>query len=276
MPLLHEALQGIFQCGTGSAVDPQLTKQVLQAGPAMWQGINVLQNGGVSHSTIIGHAGGQGTDIMGLMRSAALLFIAASLLPAQTAAPKSAAPVAKATAPAKNFKETGSPSAPITIELYSDYECPSCRGLWMDTMPQVIREYVVTGKVRLVHRDFPLPQHQYTRLATRYANAGGQIGRYETVVDQIFKTQPIWAANGNIDAEVAKVLPPGEMQKVRDMVKNDMHLDDSVTVDLAQGQTDRLTQTPTMEIVHKGNRQQVAGALPFNVLKSYLDQMLAK
>lgn len=229
------------------------------------------------------------------MRLAAILFSAAGLLSAQTSSPKPAASTAKAAsaagaptakaasaagAPAakaaKNFKESGSPTAPLTIEVYSDYECPSCRALWMDTLPGVIRDYVSTGKVRLVHRDFPLPQHQYTRLATRYANAAGQIGRYELVVDQIFKMQPVWASNGNVDAEVAKVLPPGDMQKVRDLVKNDIHLDDTVTADLQQGQADHLTQTPTMEVVYKGNRQQIAGALPYNVLKSYIDQILSK
>jgi protein-disulfide isomerase len=209
------------------------------------------------------------------MRLFAILFTAAAMVSAQTPAQKPAA-TAKAVAPAKNFKEIGSPSAPLTIEVFSDYECPSCRSLWMDTMPQVMRDYVTPGKVRIVHRDFPLPQHQYTRLATRYANAAGQIGRYELVIDQIFKTQPTWSGNGNVDAEVAKVLPPGEMQKVRDLVKNDMHLDDTVTADVALGQQIPLAETPTMLLIYKGKRDKVSGALPYNVMKSYLDQILAK
>ena len=287
LAFFHQPLQGVFQHGALLAPHAQFAKEMFQAGPAMRQTVDMLKDHGVGHLTIIGYTGRYGTDIMVLMRLSAILFfassLATSLLQAQPAAPKPAAavakasaPAAKAAAPAKNFKESGSPSAPLVIEVYSDYECPSCRALWMDTIPQLIREYVTTGKVRLLHRDFPLPQHQYTRLATRYANAAGQIGRYELVVDQIFKMQPAWAANGNVDAEVAKVLPPGEMQKVRDLVKNDMHLDDSVTADLAQGQVDRLSQTPTMEIVYKGNRQQIAGALPYNVLKSYIDQILSK
>jgi protein-disulfide isomerase len=213
------------------------------------------------------------------MRTLASLLAAAGLLTAQTPAqkPAPAARAATAAAPAqKNFKEIGSASAPVTIEVYSDYECPSCRGLWMDTMPSVMRDYVATGKVRIIHRDFPLPQHQHTREATKYANAGGQIGRYELVTDQIFKTQPIWAANGNVDAEVAKVLPPGEMQKVREIVRTDTHLDDSVQSDLTMGQNDRLDQTPTMFITAKGKRQRVAGFLPYSVLKSYLDQLMAR
>jgi protein-disulfide isomerase len=210
------------------------------------------------------------------MRFAAILFTTAALVSAQAPAQKPAAATAKAVAPVKNFKEIGSASAPLTLEVFSDYECPSCRSLWMDTMPQVMRDYVTPGKVRIVHRDFPLPQHQYTRLATRYANAAGQIGRYELVIDQIFKTQPTWAGNGNVDAEVAKVLPPGEMQKVRDLVKNDMHLDDTVTADVTLGQQIPLSETPTMLLIYKGKREKISGALPYNIMKSYLDQVLSK
>jgi protein-disulfide isomerase len=175
-----------------------------------------------------------------------------------------------------NFKEAGSPSAPITLELYTDYQCPSCRNFYMEVLPPLISQYVATGKVRLIHRDFPLPQHQYTRVATKYANAAGEIGRYDVVAGQIFKTQPEWEQNGNIDGEVAKVLPPAEMQKVRELVKSDTHLDDTVNSDLAMGARDGLNQTPTLVIVHNGKRQKIDGVVPFNILKSYIDQLLAK
>jgi protein-disulfide isomerase len=218
------------------------------------------------------------------MRCFLLLIPAALMLAAQT--PGSTASHRKTTpehksasaAPvsAKNFKESGSPNAPMTIEVYTDYECPSCRNLYLETLPQLTAEYVATGKVRLIHRDFPLPMHQYSGLAARYANAAGEIGRYDLVANQIFKTQPEWSQNGNIDAQVAKVLPPGEMQKVRELVKTDSHLDDTKNADVAMGTRDNLTQTPTMEVVYKGKREQIAGFVPFNILKSYIDQKLAK
>jgi protein-disulfide isomerase len=176
-----------------------------------------------------------------------------------------------------NFKETGSASAPITLELYTDYQCPSCRAFYMDVLPTVISKYVATGKVRLIHRDFPLPQHTYTRTATKYANAAGQLGLYDIVAAQIFRTQPDWEQNGNVDGDVANVVPPGEMQKIRDLVKNDPHLDDTVTADLALGNQDRVGETPTLVIVRKGGqRQKIGGMVPLNVLESYLDQLLAK
>jgi protein-disulfide isomerase len=215
------------------------------------------------------------------MRSFLLLISAALLLTAQTQprpATRRTTPEHKA-APlpaAKNFKLSGSPTAPVTVELYTDYECPSCRNLYMEVLPLLEAQYVATGKVQLLHRDFPLTQHQFSRVAAKYANAAGQIGRYDLVAGQIFKTQSEWAQNGNVDAAVAKVLAPGEMQKVRDLVKGDTHLDDTVTADLAMGARDNLNQTPTMVIVNKGKRQKIDGAVPFNILKSYLDQMLAR
>jgi len=183
---------------------------------------------------------------------------------------------ATTSAKATNFKETGSPSAPITLELFTDYQCPSCRMFYMDELPLVMSQYVNTGKVRLIHRDFPLPQHQYSKLATRYANAAGQVGMYDVVAGQIFKTQQEWEQNGNVDGEVAKVVPPGNMQKIRELVKSDTHLDDSVTSDMAIANRDGLNQTPTLVIVRNGKRTKIDGAVPFTILKSYLDQLLAK
>lgn len=206
-----------------------------------------------------------------------LLFVPALLLTAQTpAAPKKAVEhkaLAAASIP-KNFKESGSPTAPVTVEIYTDYECPACRELYMNTLPSLNADFVATGKVHLLHRDYPLPQHQYSKTATRYANAAGTIGKYEVVANQIFVTQPEWAQNGNVDAAVAKVLSPADMEKVRAMVKTDSHLDDSVTQDVAMGAQDRLSQTPTIVIVAKGKRDVIAGGMPYSILKQYLDQKL--
>jgi len=208
-----------------------------------------------------------------------LLFAPALLLTAQTpAAPKKASDhkaLTAASIPKGNFKESGSPTAPITVEIYTDYECPACRDLYMNTLPSLNADFVATGKVRLLHRDYPLPQHQFSKLATRYANAAGTIGKYEVVANQIFVTQPEWAQNGNVDAAVAKVLPPADMEKVRAMVKTDSHVDDSVAQDVAMGNNqDHVSQTPTIVIIAKGKREPIAGGMPYSILKQYLEQKL--
>ncbi len=194
-------------------------------------------------------------------------------LVAAAPAPQSARPAPK---PVRNYKESGSVLAPITAELYTDYECPHCATVFLQVMPWFIANYVSTGKVKLVHRDYPLPQHPYAKLAARYANAAGTLGYYDIVVNQIFRTQAAWAVSGDIGTQVAQVLPPAVMDKVRALVQGDAHLDDTVADDMATGRQDQLNQTPTMVVVYKGKRQLLAPIPQPELLKSYFDELLTK
>jgi protein-disulfide isomerase len=196
---------------------------------------------------------------------------------AQTAPVKKVADTKAAPVAVKNFKESGSPSAKVQVEIYTDYECPACRDLYLNTLPLLNKEYIQTGKVRLLHRDFPLQQHKYSRIATRYANAAGMIGKYDLVAQQIFQTQSEWSQNGNMDIVLSKVLAPGDLAKIRDMAQSsDTKMDDTVLADVAMGNTDHLNQTPTLVIVANGKREVISGAVPFPILKSYLDKKLAQ
>ena len=170
-----------------------------------------------------------------------------------------------------NFRETGAINAPITCEIYSDYQCPACAAFFLETMPQLDADFVRTGKIRILHRDFPLPQHRYADLAARYANAAGQIGQYGLVVHQLFKTQRAWEENGDIDTELLQVLPPGMLQKVRGLVSQDHEL--SINADAAQAREDQIHQTPSLVIVFHGQRQVIAPVPAYPLLKRYLDSL---
>ncbi len=50
------------------------------------------------------------------------------------------------------MKSYGSKTAPITMEVFSDYQCPACRSFYQSTYRQVIDSYVSAGKVYLIHR----------------------------------------------------------------------------------------------------------------------------
>ena len=181
-----------------------------------------------------------------------------------------------ATHTAAHYKESGSPQAPVTVEIFSDYECPACAHFFTTVFPQFAAEYVKTGKVRIVHRDFPLPQHPYARLAARYVNAAGQLGHYDEAVMQLFSHQADWAPNGNVDAALMQVLPPGTMQQVRALVEKDKTLDDTVTSDLALVAKEQINQTPTIVFVYKGERHKVTGPPTLTILKSFLEEILAQ
>jgi protein-disulfide isomerase len=174
----------------------------------------------------------------------------------------------------RNYKESGSPTAKVTCEIYSDYQCPSCAMAFTSVVPQFVNEYVKTGKVKLIHRDYPLPQHQYSKLAARYVNAAGKLGFYDAAVDHIFRTQAVWDKDGSVDAQMAKLLPPQSMQKVRLLVENDRTLDETVAADVALAVKDKINQTPSMIVVAKGRRQLIVPIPSMALLKSYLDDLL--
>ena len=49
--------------------------------------------------------------------------------------------------------------ARVTIIEFSDFQCPYCARFYLNTLPQLKREYIDTGKVKFVYRDFPLDNH---------------------------------------------------------------------------------------------------------------------
>jgi protein-disulfide isomerase len=131
-----------------------------------------------------------------------------------------------------------------------------------------------TGKVRFIHRDYPLPQHKYSKLAARYVNAAGRLGFYDAAVDHMFRTQTVWEKDGSVDAQMAKLLPPNAMTRVRQMAKIDKSLDAMVDADVALAVKDRINQTPSMVVVARGKRQLIVPIPSYPLLKSYLDDLL--
>jgi len=77
--------------------------------------------------------------------------------------PGTGQPAAVAKAPVvdvKNVKTDGDPyigqaTAPITIAFWSDFQCPFCKNFTLETLPQIITNYVDTGKAKIVFMDFP-------------------------------------------------------------------------------------------------------------------------
>ena len=172
-------------------------------------------------------------------------------------------------------KTLGSKSAPITIEVFSDFQCPACKQLYTTTMKQVVENYVNTGKVYLIHRDFPLPMHAYSRVAARYGVAAARIGKFEPVERILFEKQEVWEQNGDVDGTVASVLTAADMTKVRALVKGGT-LEDEINKDYAQGQLHSVNQTPTSIIYYKGQPYPVVGQQTYPIFHGFLDDLLSR
>ena len=174
-------------------------------------------------------------------------------------------------------KAFGSKAAPVTMEVFSDFQCPACRTLYQDTLRQVMDDYVAAGKVYMIHRDYPLPAHKYAREAARYANAAARIDRLEKVEEALYSRQPTWSVDGNIKAVVAAVLTPKEMVRVRQLLRSSQHqLDAAIEKDVALGGNFQVRQTPTTIITHRGQTYPVVGIVSYTVLRQFLDQLLSQ
>jgi protein-disulfide isomerase len=143
----------------------------------------------------------------------------------------------------------------------------------MQTLRPLIQQYVSTGKVYLVHHDFPLPEHPYSHKAAYYADAAAAIGHFGPVESALFTHQPDWSINGNIQPVLASVLTPAELRKV-DQLAATKEIQDAVQRDFNLGMGLGVHVTPTMFITYKGKRTPVQGVVSFPVLQRYLNDLL--
>ena len=168
----------------------------------------------------------------------------------------------------------GSKNAPVVMEVFSDFQCPACKTLYTSTNRELLDNYVTTGKVYLVHRDFPLPMHAHSRVAAQYARAAAHIGKFEPVEQALFENQEKWEQTGDVDGTVAAVLTPAEMNRVRALVKSGS-MDTLIQKDVTLGNTDRVSQTPTTIFHAKGQTFPYAGGMSYDILRNFLDQLIA-
>jgi protein-disulfide isomerase len=165
--------------------------------------------------------------------------------------------------------------AKVRIDLFSDYQCPSCKGLAEGTLKRIKEEYALKGKVRFVHHDFPLPQHQYAKRAAILAAAADRLGKFDQVSEALFRQQESWAANGKLDDVVDSVLTPEERKRIREIAK-DPAIEAAIQKDIELGHRMDVTSTPTMIITANSKPNPVVGVVSYPIISRYLDQLLAK
>ena len=166
-------------------------------------------------------------------------------------------------------------TAAVRIDLFSDFQCPACKALHEQTIKRLKEDYARQGKVRLVHHDFPLPQHTFARQAATLAAAADKLGKFDAVADVLFLQQDTWSKTGNVDAAVDSVLTPEERKKLRELAK-DPAIAAGIERDVQLGEKSQVSSTPTMIITHNGSPSPVVGVVTYTVVSRYIDSLLAK
>ncbi len=200
-------------------------------------------------------------------------------LPASAAAPTALplpTPAGKVDAlktSADDPRAIGSPTAPVTIYEFTDFECPFCQQFFDETRPQIIQQYVDTGVVRLISRDFPLTQiHPSALIAAVAARCAADQQMYGPMYETLFRTHNLeWGGVPKRDRDVlielagrAGVDSAAFTSCLDDPASEQAVRDEAAAVGLLG-----VTSTPNFMI----NGQIVVGALPFSVFSRLIKRL---
>src|SRR6185312_12518358 len=87
----------------------------------------------------------------------------------------------------------GSEKAPVTIVEYASMTCPHCAHFQETTFPELKKQYIDTGKVRYILREFPLDPIAAAGFMLARCSGTDDANKYFAMVDTLFRQQSEWA-----------------------------------------------------------------------------------
>lgn len=164
----------------------------------------------------------------------------------------------------------GDPKAPVHIVEYGDFQCPFCLKFWKETEPQLIKEYVNTGKVYFEYRSYPIIGAE-SIVAAEGAYCAGDQGKFWEYHDTLFTN---WTGENVGDFTQDKLIKyakaVGLDAQTFESCLSEEKYKGQVEQDQAQGEADGVHATPTLFV----NGFKLEGAQPFDILKQYIEDAL--
>jgi len=165
----------------------------------------------------------------------------------------------------------GSKDAKVTLVEYASLTCPHCAALNTEVLPRIKKEYVETGKVRYVYRDFPLDQ--LALAASVLARCAGP-DRYFGFIDVLFASQGNWVPSNDPSRALEQVGKLGGVTPEQyGACRKDESLQTKVLEQRMTGEkTFQINATPTLIV----NGDKYARGMTYEELKAVLDEHLSK
>lgn len=165
----------------------------------------------------------------------------------------------------------GDPDAPITIVEFTDYQCPFCYRHFLETFGSINENYVATGQVRYVFKEFPLTSiHPQAFEASEAALCAGDEGAYLEMHDVLFTNQQEWS--GRSDAATLFVGYAEELGLDKDGFADCMSshkYKTAVEADMDEGFRLGVSGTPAFFL----NGYPLFGAQPYNIFEQAIQQL---
>lgn len=184
----------------------------------------------------------------------------------------------------------GDLNAPVTIIEFGDFECPFCTKVFLETEPKIREDYIKTGKVKWVMRDFISPYHSKGDDASNAAQCAGVQGKYFEMHDKLFSNSyagdnwgddpKIGRKSGYTEAQATELfkkyakelgLGADKFNKCLDSKQ----FDAEISKDKSDGAAAGITGTPSFLIGNdKNGFTKLVGSQPYPAFKQLIDAKL--
>ena len=167
----------------------------------------------------------------------------------------------------------GDKNAPVTIIEYASLSCSHCADFHNNTLEDLIKEYVDTGKARIVFRDFPF--NYPALLGSMVLRCIPEDVRYD-YMNALFKLQPKWVVRENAKStqELYKIMQSGGMTKEEfETCTNNVELENTILQALIAAQNEfNIQSTPSFLI----NGNLVEGNKSIKEFRQIIDKILSE
>jgi protein-disulfide isomerase len=214
---------------------------------------------------------------LGVATLAAALLIAASLFGAEVT---TSSPTERA-APARTFEgiaqsglALGSPDASVTLIEYADLQCPYC-ALWAgDVLPVIVREYVRSGRVRLVFHGLAFigPESDAALRATLAAGAQNRLWDY---AELLYRRQG-HENSGWFDHQLARAVAESTGVDAEQLLADaaSSARDGEIAAAARAAESAGMTGTPSFEVGRTGETMELVADGSFENLSAKIDALL--
>ena len=167
----------------------------------------------------------------------------------------------------------GEASAPVTMFDFSSLTCPHCADFHTKTLPELKKQYIDTGKLKVVFRDFPLDRNAlHAAMLARCAPKE----RYSGFLDVLFKSQQTWGRSPDPKKALAQIGALGGMPAADfEACLAQKPLEDALIQRTYEAQEQfKISSTPTF--VFNGGVEKLEGAQPLDKFVEVIERLLNK
>ena len=165
----------------------------------------------------------------------------------------------------------GPANASVTITEYASMTCPHCAAFNAEVFPKIKSEYIDTGKVRYIFREFPLDIKAAAGSMLARCIAKGDAGKYFAVTDLLFRSQNDWVMKNTTETltRIGKQAGLSE-QEVESCLKDQSLLDKIAADQKYASEVLKVDSTPTFFI----NGEKIKGEASIEEFEKKINPLL--